>query len=155
MRLGDAPLTADRIPDLLQMLGAETVAESNAGGVADARAANDDRVRQVLRDAIARGETTKLLALRAVNAWRRLNNHVSGLLALPRVAVGEGGKVLFYWEDGDRYAEMEALPDRHAIELFCRDRRTKEHRGEDWDADAGAAPPDFFCQALHHFRAVR
>lgn len=111
-------------------------------------------LRRAFRDAVTRGETQNDTALRALRAWGRVKNHMPGLLAVPNMSIGESGKILLFWESGSHYIELETLPDEPQVELFYRNRQTRDYYGEDWLSEKGTPLPDYFCEQFNQFRVV-
>jgi len=56
------------------------------------------------------------VALRAEEVWMEVQNEFAASLPVPLVALGEHGGVMFTWERGEHYVEIEVLEGRY--ELF-------------------------------------
>lgn len=130
----------------------KTMPPSESGAVSDAEAFA--RVVAFFFPPPLRDEVDKEAALRAVHALKRVEVAIGGLLLKPLIAVGNGGKVLFYWESEEHYLEIESLPQQAEVELFYRNRRTHQYHGEDWNAHTGTPLPEAFYEPFQRFVRV-
>ncbi len=77
------------------------------------------------------------LARAALKVWWKCFGSFDGMLAIPDVAAGEAGELVFIWKREQHYLSIEMAPGV-PFEVFYRDGRT----GTIWGHDLGSSDPE-------------
>lgn len=92
--------------------------------------AREQKLSYYLRAVSRLGEISEYTAVRAWRLWRSLRGMPQAQLRVPDACPGPNGELLFTWDAGQHYLELEIFPNGTA-ELFYRNRET----GEMWEYD--------------------